>query len=101
MIIEHFSLELFPERYDGYPLPKLEIRVIINGLEHSYRKILYPNDLESRYDQIFEIAKKELKKEIIKGQEVEKTDSECNHIWVSSIGNPADLKCSVCGNFKR
>lgn len=65
-MIEFFSLEIRSYSFNDRIEKELEIRINIDGMKYTYRKILFPDDLTSFYDQLFDIAKHKLKEEISK-----------------------------------
>ncbi len=64
--IEFFKLSITPLYLCNRPEKELRIKLTVNGIEHSYRRILHPEDLLSHYDQLFEMAKTILKETIDK-----------------------------------
>ena len=64
-MIEHFEILIRPIDYSA-DRKEFDIRIIVDGQRHGYRKVLHPGDLSSYYDQLFEIAKHTLKEQIDK-----------------------------------
>jgi hypothetical protein len=64
--IEYFNLEIKPYHFADRAEIELHIRVDINGTKYGYVKILFPDDLTSLCDRLFDMAKHTLKEEISK-----------------------------------
>ena len=61
-MIEYLKIEIIPKCFAETEVRELSIRIDVNGERFEKREHLYPNDLVSYFDRIFECSKKEFLK---------------------------------------
>jgi hypothetical protein len=67
MAIDYLRIMIVPYPYAGHDAKELEVDIQINSVRHSFRQVVHNDDMTSRFDYFFDMAREAVRHVITEG----------------------------------